>query len=368
MKKKILFIAESVVSGVRTSFSNTVKSIPREKYEIHILIPEKRNKMYGDKSLSSLKKDLEDNGLIVKQIPMTKDGGLLCYIRSLSIVIKYIKQNDILLIDSHNYYAGLLGRIAAKICNIRSVHTPHLYNFHKAKGFTRYRYYIQENILGRFFSQDVICVSDSEVVEVEKLVKPEKIKVIHNGVFIPKIRNESNDYESKDKLVVGFIGRIEEEKRVIDILSAAEKLPHISFIIAGKGSLEDELTCKHGHLRNVKFLGFVDNPTENFYPKIDIYLQPSLFEGLSCSILEALAAGLPIITTNVPGNSELINNNGFLVKPKSPDDIVKAIRQYDQNNSILFSHSKQSIDLADKKFNINIRAKAVVSVWENCLC
>jgi glycosyltransferase involved in cell wall biosynthesis len=97
-----------------------------------------------------------------------------------------------------------------------------------------------------------------------------------------------------------------------------------------------------------EFMGYV--PHEQLpekYREADIFVMPSLNEGMSNTILEAISSGLPIITTQVGGTDELIDENGHIVDKKSPKQIKEAIKDYMKNPEKLERHRKKSRNIAE---------------------
>ena len=91
-------------------------------------------------------------------------------------------------------------------------------------------------------------------------------------------------------------------------------------------------------------------------------LRPSLNEGMSNSLLEAMASGLPIITTDTGGSKELINNNGIIVSKESSEGIRNALKQYIEKPSLISLHSKNSRIIAEKMSWTNV-AKQYMEIY-----
>ena len=106
------------------------------------------------------------------------------------------------------------------------------------------------------------------------------------------------------------------------------KYPTASLVIAGEGSLEDELADKVNDLglrEHVFFIGFRDD-VRRIMSAVDIYVNSSYWEGTPVSVLEAMAAGLPVVATNVGENPYLLDSScGILVPPKQPQKMAEAL-------------------------------------------
>jgi glycosyltransferase involved in cell wall biosynthesis len=131
--------------------------------------------------------------------------------------------------------------------------------------------------------------------------------------------------------VVGTVGRLTEQKNHATTLEVADRLQksEISFTIAGEGALRETLEQEINErgLTNVTLRGYVDD-VPSFLSGLDIYFQPSRFEGLCITVLEAMAAGLPVVGSNVDGIGRNVHHgkSGFLYNPCDTDRFVDAIR------------------------------------------
>ena len=138
------------------------------------------------------------------------------------------------------------------------------------------------------------------------------------------------DHSGTEDLTVGTVGSLTKQKNHHMILDIAAELSgdKFSFEIAGGGELYDELLQKKDNmdLSHVTFHGTVDDiPT--FLSTLDIYIQPSLYEGLCITVLEAMATGLPVVGSDVGGISQNVAHNkyGYLHEPHDRDSFVSSI-------------------------------------------
>jgi glycosyltransferase involved in cell wall biosynthesis len=136
-----------------------------------------------------------------------------------------------------------------------------------------------------------------------------------------------------------YVGRLEYAKGINFLLEAFEACSelNISLTLVGRNLLPKGTLSR---FKNVKYLGLVrKDEMPSIYKKADIYIMPSLFEGLSLTILEAMSASLPVIATYNSGASSLITdgNEGFIIRAMSKDDIIKCIRWFDQHREVINS-------------------------------
>jgi glycosyltransferase involved in cell wall biosynthesis len=138
--------------------------------------------------------------------------------------------------------------------------------------------------------------------------------------------------------VVGSIGRLLDEKRYGDLLTATQEIPDIHVLLVGDGTDRRNLEIQVAALgieKRVHFVGFQTNP-EYWLEAIDIYVLPSQSEGLPVAILEAMAKGIPTVATRVRGTTDLIedNVNGLLVPLADPPALGAAIRRLLDDESL----------------------------------
>lgn len=194
---------------------------------------------------------------------------------------------------------------------------------------------VYQRVLGKLIVQSsdrLIAVSRSVMKHaIEDLGAPSfKTFVIPNGVntraYLP------NTHKGKD-VIVTFIGRLIGNKGPNYLIRAAPSIlknhPEVHFYIIGEGPLKDKL-IKIATLRKLKdrvhFFGSVPDVLP-FLQETTVFVRPSLTEGMSLTVLEAMACGLPIVASNVEGNVEIIDNGktGYLVPPADSKALAEAI-------------------------------------------
>lgn len=149
----------------------------------------------------------------------------------------------------------------------------------------------------------------------------------YNENEIKKIKNRF-----KNKFLIGNIGALEYAKGQDIIIEVAKKFekkyPNIEFIFLGKGKNEQEFKAISKNLNNITFEGFVDN-VGDYIKCFNLFVFPTLNEGLGSILLDIMQSNVPIIASNVGGIPDIIENNknGILVEPKNSDAIFKAIEK-----------------------------------------
>lgn len=184
-----------------------------------------------------------------------------------------------------------------------------------------------------------------------------KISIIYNGINIKEIK-ESSPHFSTEKILIGNLGRLVEQKGQQDLIELGKilKNSNIPFhiYIAGEGPLKDSLQQQINQSdlsESFTLLGMV-TPNELF-SKIDYFLFTSRFEGLSNALLEALQYRKPIICYDTASNSEVVfdNENGFLVNEKDIDAMKTKLLELNSNPSLYLKMQENAKITLEKKFN-----------------
>lgn len=193
---------------------------------------------------------------------------------------------------------------------------------------------------------------------------------INTEVFSPN--EEVSDIKDKKTRVL-FVGRLNKVKGIKYLIKAFSKLEKkyedIRLIIVGDGKLKKQLikiTEKKSIEDKVIFTGTIKHDDLPFiYSKADIFVLPSISEGLSNVIMEAMACGLPVIATNVGGNPELVRDKkgGFLVTPKNSKEISRAIEKLIEKPQLRKSMGKFNREYV-KKYDQNNILKNKLEMFE----
>jgi glycosyltransferase involved in cell wall biosynthesis len=225
----------------------------------------------------------------------------------------------------------------------RSISVPCVETIHNTYHFLTTGQRIAFSLLSVFASR-IIAVSDHVrefTIKYFPFIAARKIVVIHNGVDVARIQMSHEREESRRSLgiassefVIGFVGRLEKQKGLQYLLEAMKELnesfTHLKIIIAGDGTLRKNLEeqARTAALNNIVFLGY-QRDTTKLYAAFDVFVLPSLFEGLPVSAIEAMAASCPVVATRVGGVVEVVDHEvtGLLVDPGKPAQLADALRR-----------------------------------------
>jgi sugar transferase (PEP-CTERM/EpsH1 system associated) len=260
-------------------------------------------------------------------------------------IAKILKSKKIHIIHSHNWAALFHSVVAAKIAKVPVIiHGEHGRDTKELdKTFKRY---IIRKILYSLVDQIVVVAKDLKNIVISEFhYNGLKVKLIRNGVDIKCFKQKLDLTKVKNKLglsrddyIIATVAKLRPVKDIPTLINSFklihDKNPRVRLLIIGSyGENTDTLQNEIRELIEklevgpyVKFLGEVENIPE-LLSVVDIYMNTSLSEGMSNTILEAMASGVPVVASRVGGNSELIldGQTGFLADMQNPVDFARKV-------------------------------------------
>lgn len=197
-------------------------------------------------------------------------------------------------------------------------------------------------------------ISESKVLLAPNAVDIDLFRIIDKTVSEQKLGLEHNDL-----FTVGFVGGFIERKGDKRLLAAIDELDGVCGMFAGRGD-----NPPSGD--KVKFCGALKHEMlPYFYNSIDIFVLPTLAEGCCNAIIEALACGKPVISSNLDFNYDILNeSNSILINPNSVEEIKQAIDTLKNNKALLDRLSKGATKTAER-LSIQVRAEKIVLFMKN---
>jgi glycosyltransferase involved in cell wall biosynthesis len=308
---------------------------------VHVIYSERRS---DNRFLAGIKK-LHSAGVQFLRLDMAH-GPHPTDVRVIGLLRKYLQQaGPFDLLHCHSTKAGLIGRLAALGLPCRTFYTPHAFlTMSPVAGLvSRLGAQVIEMSLSRI-GHKVICVSDEERAHALDLGIPaQKLSVIPNGIDVDRTRQLLAERSAirhrfgltDDQVCVGFVGRLVPQKSPETLLSAFSNLTpdaraSARLVLVGNGPLLPALKQQARELNlgdSVVFAGEMEGPLA--MAAFDIFALPSRYEGFPYVLLEALAMGLPIASTNVGGAAAIVQpeENGFLVPVGAAAELSQALNK-----------------------------------------
>jgi glycosyltransferase involved in cell wall biosynthesis len=179
------------------------------------------------------------------------------------------------------------------------------------------------------------------------------IKVIPNGTDTQRF--SKSERGALGQLRIVFTSRLIGRKGLTFLLQGIEmlgtRLQDVHVTVAGDGDMSEQLrdeAKQRGLAEHVTFLGAVHpDQMPEIYRNADVFVLPSLNEGMSNSLLEAMTAGLAVITTSTGGARDLVNGNGVIIPRRNAKTIADALLQYLNHRDLLERHCNRSREIAE---------------------
>ncbi|MHB8481163.1 MAG: glycosyltransferase family 4 protein [Nitrospiria bacterium] len=356
------------IGGLQRVAADLAQNLNKDRYDVSVC---------ALREGGVLEQELSQEGISVIKLPPAPNGVDYFSFWKLYQIFKAVRPD---IIHTHNTQPFLEGALAGLMARVPVIiHTDHGRQFPDKK-----RYMFAEQTLARFVSQ-IVAVSEftkNDLIQYEK-IKASKIKVVLNGIdgrkyscSIDKIRKKKEAGIDRERgPIIGWCGRLSPEKGLSFLFKSVKSLvkvyPEIILLIAGEGPLEERLRIEAKELgieRNILFLGRREDVHE-IMSIFDIFVLPSIREGLPLVLLEAMAASLPIIASDVGGISRAVKEgiNGFLVKPQDPDILYERIKNLLENAELREVFARNAQALFQKEFSLERMIREYETVYQECL-
>ncbi|MEF8794674.1 MAG: TIGR03088 family PEP-CTERM/XrtA system glycosyltransferase [Thiohalorhabdus sp.] len=218
-------------------------------------------------------------------------------------------------------------------------------------------------------------------------VAPERITRITNGVDVERFRPDPQAHGrlcsdlgwEPDTRVIGWVGRMEPVKNPLGLVNAFARLverrpawrERLGLALVGDGSqaLEAAQALADAGLSDRAWLPGSRDDVANLLPAFDLFALPSLAEGISNTVLEALASGVPVVATRVGGNAELVTpgETGALVPPEDPEALAAALAAYLDGPERLPREAETARARAVERFSIDAMVTAYLDLYDRLL-
>ena len=282
---------------------------------------------------------LQRNGVETHRFPLIRHYNPVTPVPAVLSVARYLRRNEFDIVHTHSTEAGIIGRFAAQLAGVPNVvHTVHGVPFGDDQSTLLNRF-----VLGcerRAARHTDVIVTNADAIAAEYLDRgigtPEQYATVYSGIDIETFRNADPVTLPGDGVRLLMVSRLESGKGFSVLFDAIERLDgNVHACIAGQGPIESELRAQirdRGLSEQVHLLGYrTDVP--RVMAASDVLVLPSFREGTPRAITEAMAAGLPIVATDIAGIPEQVDDgeNGYLVEPGDPDALARNLRRLVQN-------------------------------------
>lgn len=255
-----------------------------------------------------------------------------------------LKKEPVELIHCHTPMGGLTARLAAmphRKRGLKVIYTAHGFHFYKGAPLLNWLMYFTAEWVLAPLTDVLITINQEDYQRAKRLLKAKRIEYIP-GVGIDTAAFRGREAQAQalrkelnlphDATVLLSVGDLNKNKNHMAVLTALSRMEDKNYVylVCGRGDWKDKLesyAASLGLSDRVRFLGYRDDVVD-FYALADLFVFPSFREGLSVSVMEAMASGLPVACSRIRGNTDLVEEgiNGFLFDPAQPDTIAAAVR------------------------------------------
>ena len=381
-KLKVLhIITRLIVGGAQENTIYTCHLLDRAKYDVDLLI----GPQLGPEGelVSIVKKDrvaLTVENSLVREINPVKDLMALLRLRG------FIKKNGYDIVHTHSSKAGIVGRIAAWMARTPVVvHTVHGWGFHDHMHPLKRGLYVFLEKICRRISDRLIVVTqlDADAGMKYGIGVPDDYEKIYSAIDLDEFSSVNIDVEAKKKElglapnapVVGCVGRLSPQKAPdIFMRMAAEVLksnPRVNFLYVGGGPLRSDIEAlieELGIADRVVLTGLRRDVPELLHV-MDVFVLLSLWEGLPRVFSQAMAAGLPVVASNVGGAAEVVHDgkNGYVVPPGDYQAPAQRVLELVADPQLRENMGAEGRKVADPDFDVHHMVRRIHELYQDIM-
>lgn len=374
-KEKVLFlVTKGNWGGAQRYVFDVATSLPKERFEAMVACGEG----------NTLPQKLSEEKIRCERVlSLGRDVGTADF-AAFREIFRLLKREQPDIVHLNSSKAAALGALAARLAwlPIKTIFTVHGWPFNEPRPlFQRIAIFFLSWLTALLSDKAlVICRADEKLGRKLWFVK-KKIQLIHNGIAPFGVVERSAarallaPRASADTLLIVTIAELTKNKglahalRAVALLAREKDLPPFQYVIVGEGELRPELEkiiSENGLAERVRLAGFIPD-AKTLLSGADIFLLPSLKEGLPYVLLEAGAAGVPTVATSVGGIPDIIDDmqNGMLIRAKREKEIAEALRFLLTNHKKRESFGTALCEKVLREFEFEKMIKETVAVYES---
>lgn len=346
LDKRVLMLA-SVASMIDQFNMPNIRLLLEMGYEVHVACNFLKGNTSDKRQICRLRKRLSVNHVVMHQWDCPRSVyavGKCC--RAYRQLCGLLDREGFAWLHCHSPAGGVLARLAAHRRGVPVVYTAHGFHFYRGAPLRNWLFYYPiEKLLSRW-TDVLVTVNQEDYRLAQKKMKAKKVFWIPGiGIDTAKFSgcmqqaDRTAFYKKyhipQDAVILLSVGELSKRKNHQAVIRAAAgfRRSDVYYIICGQGPLGKKLARlakKHSISDRVRMVGFQQDPAV-FYQNADIFVFPSLQEGMPAALMEAMAAGMPCIVSDIRGNRELICKGRAVFNPKNPAGLRKALEMMLEN-------------------------------------
>ena len=297
-------------------------------------------------------------------------------VRAVTRLWRFLRRGNVDLVHNHSVQATLVGDVAGKLARKPVVCTRHFSPAHPRFNAPVYQL---ERFVTRRLADRVIAISDRmrEELILQRLAPTECVVVLRNGIDVNGFEPRLTEQFKTEPVVIGTVGRLERVKAHEIYLEVIHRVtrdrPTVRGLLAGGGSRYDELVDLRGKLNlenSVEMPGAVEpGAIPDLLGRLSVFLLTSISEGLPIGLIEAAAAGIPAVSTDVGGVSEVIIDGvtGFLTPVGDVDAMTFAVARLVDDPVLAARMGSAARTHVQAHFDISILAENTARLYREVL-
>lgn len=306
-------------------------------YDVDVAANFRDTSVWTTGRIDRLKSDLTHFGIDTIHIDFSRNAlDLKSHISAYKSLNRLIKERNYLFIHTHTPVASAIVRLVAMHTKTKVIYTAHGFHFYNGAPIKNWLlFYPIEKFLS-FYTDCLVTINKEDYQRACNSFNAV------NTVYIPGVGVDRNVFKTSNsarekirselaindnQILLLSVGELNKNKNHEAVINALAKLKEdIIYTVVGKGALDTYLTnlAKEKNVE-LRLTGFRKNVVD-YYSAADIYILPSIREGLNVSLMEAMACGLPCCAGKIRGNVDLITNKECLFSPFSPEEIAQSIK------------------------------------------
>lgn len=350
-------------------------------WKVEVACNFKDRSIWTEERVKSFQKQLKEMEVTFYQIDFSRNPlNLAEHVKAVVQLNNLMKFKRYAFIHCHTPIAGAIGRIVAHKYKIPAVYTAHGFHFYKGAPLKNWLiFYPVEKILSRF--TDILITINREDYKISETFHAKKVKYIPGiGVDVEKFQQSDSMFDlrkileiNKDATIILSVGELNKNKNHEIILKAMTEmdLKNVYYVICGIGEREHylrKLAENLGIQEHLFLLGYRTD-IKNIYLQSDLFVFPSIREGLSVALMEAMASGLPCVCSNIRGNKDLIvqGKGGSLISDNDEKAYAYAIEQILSSKDMCESmsvYNKERIKKFDKSI-VDLKMRKTYEEFKN---
>ncbi len=278
-----------------------------------------------------------------------------------------LREQEIALVHAHLMAMNLYGSLAACLARRPSIATLHgrLYDLERPRRRLAYR------LIARTASR-LVAVSEElgQALVEEAGIPRDRVRVIPNGVERPTALPASRSARPPTIITVGALTEVKGHEFLIEAMAEVRKeFPAARLVIVGEGPRRAALEAMCAEGGAVSFLGEREE-IGRLLGESDVFILPSLSEGQSLALLEAMAVGLPVVATRVGGNQEIVRHgeDGWLVAPAAPQEMAAAISTLLRDKALASRLGEAARQRVQTEFSFEATLDRYEALYKELLC